>query len=99
MLGTILIGDISIHHIRWLRYCSRNSAEGGLLRDNLLDLALTDLDEVRCKVVGEITDHKGLALTLPLSVPQLQIQSRTVWQFRDADWNGLRVTLLSEDWT
>ena len=67
--------------------------------ENLLDLAFTDLDEVRCKVVSQIADHKGLALTLPLSVPRLEIQSRMVWQFREADWNGLRVALLLEDWT
>ena len=44
----------------------------------LLDLAFTDLDEVRCKVLGKIADHKGLLLTLPLSVPRIEIQSRLV---------------------
>ena len=76
-LGTIVVGDLNVHHIRWLRFSSRNSAEGELLRDicdsvglrqlvreptrgdNLLDLALTDVDEVRCKVVSKIADHKG----------------------------------------
>ena len=32
MLGTIVVGDLNIHHIRWLRYSLRNSAEGALLR-------------------------------------------------------------------
>ena len=111
VLGTILVGDINVHHIRWLRYSSRNSAEGELLRDicdsiglrqlvceptrggNSIDLAFTDLDEVRCKVVSKIADHKGLALILPLSVLRLEVQSRMVWQFREADWNGPRVAL------
>ena len=83
-LGSILVGDLNVHHVRWLRYSSRNSTEGELLRnicdscslrqlvreptrgDNMLDLALADLDEVRCKVVSKIADHKGLELTLPI---------------------------------
>ena len=111
VLGTILVGDLNVHHIRWLRYSLRNSAEGELLRDicdavglrqlvreptrgdNLLDLALTDLDEVRCRVVGKIADHKGLQLTLPLTVPRIEIQSRLVWHFRGADWDGLNQAL------
>ena len=85
-----------MHHIRWLRYSSRNSVEGEHLRDfadkaglkqlvreptrgdYLLDLALTDLDGVRCKVVSKIADHNGLLLTLPLSVPRVDTQSRVV---------------------
>ena len=64
----------------------------------LLDLALTDLDEVRCKVVAKIADHKGLTLALPLSVPRVEIQFRSVWQFRDADWDGLNNALFAQDW-
>ena len=33
VLGTILVGDLNVHHIRWLRYSSRNSAEGDTLRE------------------------------------------------------------------
>ena len=66
--------------------------------DYLLDLAFTDLDDVRCKVVGKVADHKGLLLTLPLSVPRVEIQSRLVWQFSAADWDGLRAALASQDW-
>ena len=112
VLGSILVGDVNVHHKKWLRYSSRNSAEGESLRnftqrvglrqlvneptreDHLLDLAFTDLDEARCKVVGKIADHKGLALALPLSVPRVEIQSRLVWQFGDADWEGLKHELL-----
>jgi len=117
VLGTICIGDLNVHHIRWLRHSTRNSSEGELLRtvcdtygfrqlvteptrgDNLLDLALTDLDEVRCKVVGKIADHKGLKLTLPFTVPRVEIQSRMVWQFTSADWEGLNNALLCQDWS
>ena len=116
VLGTIVVGDLNLHHIRWPRYSLRNSAEGELLRgicdsnglrqivreptrgDNLLDLALTDMDEVRCKVVGKIADHKGLQLVLPISVPRVDIRPRMVWQFKDADWHGLSNALVSQDW-
>ena len=62
---------------------------------NLLDLALTDLDEVRCKVVAKVADHSGLALALPITVPRVEIQCRLVWHFRDADWDGLNNAMLA----
>ena len=65
---------------------------------NLLDLALTDLDEVRCKVVAKVADHSGLALALPITVPRVEIQCRLVWHFRDADWDGLNNAMLAQDW-
>ena len=116
VLGSILVGDLNVHHIRWLRHSTRNSAEGELLRDfcdrvglrqivreptrngNLLDLALTDLDEVRCKVIAKVADHSGLALALPIPAPRVEIQCRLVWQFREADWDGLNNALSSQDW-
>jgi len=116
-LGTILVGDLNIHHLRWLRFSSRNSVEGEALssicnrvglrqlvrqptRGNyLLDLALTDLDDVKCTVVGKIADHKGLALVLPLVVPRVKVQHRQVWQFKDACWGGLQDELAQTDWS
>ena len=108
---------MNVHHTRWLRHSSRNSAEGEHLRDfsdraglkqlvreptrgdYLLDLAFTDVDDVRCAVVNKIADHKGLMITLPLAVPRVATQSRLVWQFIDADWDGLRWALASHDWS
>ena len=63
----------------------------------MLYLALTDLDEVRCKVIGAIADHRGLQLTLPLSVPRVDVQFRLVWQFKAADWFGLNNALMCQD--
>ena len=67
--------------------------------ENLLDLALTDLDAVRCKVVGKIADHKGLHITLPLTVPKIEVQSRLDWHFKGADWHGLNQALWCQDWS
>ena len=30
-LGTVIVGDINVHHIGWLRYSARNSCEGAAL--------------------------------------------------------------------
>ena len=32
-LGSIVIGDLNLHHLGWLRFSSRNSTEGSLMRD------------------------------------------------------------------
>ena len=63
-----------------------------------MDLALTDLEEVKCHTVPKIADHKGLVVVLPLSVPKVEIQSRLVWRFRAADWEGLKDALSQVHW-
>ena len=116
-IGTIIVGELNVHHQRWLRYSSRNSAEGEALRNlcdeaglqqlvreptrgkHLLDLALTDIDDVKCKVLTKVADHKGLGITLTLPVPLVATPVRRVWQYRDADWEGLRDALNSQDWS
>ena len=64
--------------------------------DHLLDLLLTDVDGVRCRVVPTIADHKSLLATLPLRAPKVATISRAVWQFAKADWEGLRQALSLE---
>ena len=71
-IGTILVGDLNIHHKKWLKYSNRNSAEGELLYkfcsdhgmqqvvwkatrgDYLLDLVITDIDDVKTNVLPKI---------------------------------------------
>ena len=43
-LGTILIGDVNVHHVSWLRHSSRNSAEGVKLRDFSQRVGLRQID-------------------------------------------------------
>ena len=106
-----------MHHTRWLRFSSGNSAEGEILKKfcddrglrqvvrqptrgaNLLDLLLTDMEGVGCKVLPKIADHKGLLCTLPLQAPRLAIVTRTVWDFNKADWEGLANVLSKMDWS
>ena len=115
-LGTIILGDINVHHLRWLRYSSRNSAEGDEMRTfclqhgfrqlvkeptrgpNLLDLLITDIDDVKCTVLPAIADHKGILASLKLRVPRTEIVQRQVWSFGKADWDGLRCKLKNTSW-
>lgn len=63
-----------------------------------LGLAMTDLDQVKCKVLPKIADHKGLWLRLPLPAPRSISLVRTVWNYRDADWEGLKEALARQNW-
>ena len=65
----------------------------------LLDLALTDLDEVKCKVLPTIADHEALLVKLPLPAPRSVSVARRVWNYRDGDWEGLQVELARQDWS
>ena len=43
VIGTIVVGDINIHHKRWLRRSSHNTAEGELLHRHCLSAGLQQL--------------------------------------------------------
>ena len=65
----------------------------------LLDLVLTDLDDiVSTSVLSEISDHKLVAISVSLDVPQGVKCWRDCWNFHAADWNGLRSCLALLDW-
>ena len=116
-LGTLIIGDLNVHHKGWLRYSSRNSAEGTALRDfcnemglqqlvksptrkeYLLDLVLSDVGGILCKVLPRIADHELVLTTLALSAPKSNMLPREVWQFATADWEGLSAALCAHDWS
>ena len=116
-LGTVIVGDINVHHIRWLRYSIRNSTEGEKMRTfclqhgfrqlvkeptrgaNLLDLLMTDIDDVKCKVLPAIADHSGILASLKLRVPKTETVQRLVWNYLAADWYGLRNKLYAASWS
>ena len=67
----------------------------------LLDLVLTDLTAgVRCEVVKGIhaNDHDGVITFVHLEIVASQPVERTVYDFRKADWAGLKLNLLEIDW-
>ena len=75
-IGTIILGDMNVHHQPWLQFSNGSSPEGQALfkfcvergfiqrvheptrNKYLLDLVLTDLDDiVTAKVLPRISDH------------------------------------------
>jgi hypothetical protein len=50
-VGCIVVGDMNIHHVKWLRHSARNSAEGELLHDICCQAGL--LQHVRGPTRGE----------------------------------------------
>ena len=115
-LGSIIVGDLNVHHREWLRHSSRNSKEGTTLRatcyslglrqmvreptreQHLLDLVLTDIESVKCKVLPKIADHNVVETSLKLSVPQQAPVKREVWDYRKADWEQLVDSLGEANW-
>ena len=67
--------------------------------DNLLDLVLSDLENVSCSVKPKIADHNGVLVTLTLAVPLSSSFKRTVWCYQQADWKQLYSALEMYDWS
>ena len=67
----------------------------------LLDLVLSDLPAgVRCRVVRGIhaNDHDGVLTFVNLEIAANEPVERLVYEFRKADWAGLKHKLLEIDW-
>ena len=61
---------------------------------NLLDLALSSLhDAAAASVIPGIAIHKGVLVTVNLSIPKSHVVQRTVWVYKKADWTGLNKAL------
>ena len=64
----------------------------------LLDLVLTNLEEVGCTVEPGVSDHKLVSTTLQLTAPKELSLHRVVWDFRKAQWDLLRFKLENARW-
>jgi hypothetical protein len=116
-MGTVILGDLNIHHKKWLRRSARNSAEGEELQrfcldfgmrqlvheptreQYLLDLAITDVEDAKYKVLPKIADHSCILVYFDLPVPKTEVKERRVWRYQKADWNALKTNLASHDWS
>ena len=68
-------------------------------KENLLDLIVTSMPESsKATVVGSVSDHRAVFCATNIDVPQIVEVEREVWNFRDADWDGLRGALRKRDW-
>ena len=105
--GTIISGDLNIHHRRWLFHSNGNTSIGsemkvlcdsfGLLQlvreptreQYLLDLFLSDLPEIRMKVLPAIADHKAILAHVPLPEISEKTMCRYNWKLDEANWGEL----------
>ena len=116
-MGVVLVGDMNVHAVSWLRFSNGTSAAGKQLHqmsrdaglqqkvkkatrgEYLLDLCLTDMDGVSCRVLEPIADHCVVVASLNMQVTQQSEAKREVWNMADADWVALRDVLLDTDWS
>ena len=66
--------------------------------ENLLDLAITDIQSATCYVGGKIQDHKYALAKLNFSVQETVHLKREVWNYANADWERMRDILEDTDW-
>ena len=68
-------------------------------KKNLLDLVLTTMPEsARVSVLSSISDHRAVLCVASLEVPQCIEVEREVWNYRDANWEGLKKAFQTTDW-
>ena len=66
---------------------------------HLLDLVLSDLaDHVRCEVLPPISDHNLVLTFVSIRYELGERQIRSVFNYKSANWRGLRQHLADQDW-
>ncbi len=68
---------------------------------NLLDLVISDFQSgVTCKVTPGIhdDDHRGVLTKVSVEIPASEPVKRRVYNFKKANWDQLRGSLLAKDW-
>ena len=66
---------------------------------SLLDLARTDAEDSKAKVLPNIVDHAIVQVTMKWSMPESTVVERKVLQFCNADWTKLNADLAVVDWS
>ena len=79
---------------RGLRQLVREPTRG----EYLLDLVLSDQEDVLCRVLHGVSDHKLVEATLRLQVPKTETVPREVWNFAKADWTRAKELLKDANW-
>ena len=60
---------------------------------------MTDIDARKCTVLATVADHSMVLASFPMSTPENIEMTREVWQFAQADWEGLKNALQTHDWS
>ena len=67
-------------------------------REHLLDLVVTDFDEVsEVLVLPQIADHNVVRASFKFNVPHVEPWQRQVLAYNDANWSSLRDTFAATD--
>ena len=116
-VGTVVVGDLNCHNLRWLKFSSSVSTEGRFLQnccaqsglrqlvkqptrgEYLLDLVLSDIDEITARVLPCIADHSCVLAEFSFSLDVLAPRARKMWNFRSADWSSLSEHVASLDFS
>lgn len=61
----------------------------------LLDLILSDMEGVKCRVLPKIADLGRVLAQIKLTVPQSGCIERQVWRYPKANWDAFRAELLT----
>ena len=64
----------------------------------LLDLVISDLPQVRVKVLGILADHKVVLASNPIQISPPNILQRRGWNYKKANWPALKQELREMDW-
>ncbi len=69
------------------------------IHGNLLDMVLSSLPfHVDCSLTPRVADHNGILSVVSVPVCTEVSHSRTVWDFKHADWDKLKSKLRDTDW-
>ena len=82
-----------------LEYRFRQLVKEPTRGEHLLDVCISNIESASVKVGGKIADHASVIAKLNLAIPESRAMYRTVWSFRDANWDELKKDLMEEDWT
>ena len=65
----------------------------------MLDLVLTDVnDMMQITALPDLADHCVVCIDMSVDIGRTEISLRDVWDFRRADWDGLKVALKECRW-
>ena len=105
-VGAIIMGDMNVHNIEWLKHSSCNSNEGKKLEAVCCSHGLTqhvkfptcDVElpiKYGCKVVPGIRDddHDGMLTNVNFGIPASTPVRRLVYDYKHADWSRLKTEL------
>ena len=92
--GIVLVGDLNIHHQRWLRHSNANTNIGAEMKC----LVITDMVGSSASVLSKIADHQAVLVKLPIPEVTEVAMTREVWKLKNVKWKDLEEELEKANW-